>query len=149
MCMVDSADGCDTFSRYVHRKARKSHRCGECGREIPSGETYRYATGLYDGGFWQAKTCAHCEAATRWLLLVCNGWLYGGVWEDLGEHWSEEWTPIKSLDLGRLLVWRNRRWLRPDGTLVDPEEIHEIAVRGGRTSMAKLDEMAKLRKAAA
>lgn len=44
------------------RRARKEHRCMECGRVIEPGETYRYWTGVWEGDVVTNKMCAHCQA---------------------------------------------------------------------------------------
>lgn len=36
--------------------------------------------------------CSQCIAARRWLTVVCNGWLYGGVHEDLEQHMDEDYA---------------------------------------------------------
>lgn len=54
---------CDSYSypyRAVMRKARKQHRCEECGHHIKPGESYEYAAGLCEGQWFDAKTCALC-----------------------------------------------------------------------------------------
>lgn len=114
MCMADSSDPCDVH-RAVERVARKAHRCQECGRIIEKGETYEYVTALYDGQWFTNKTCVHCIAARGWLSAICQGWIYGAVLEDLGEHWHEGWS-YRSLDFGRLIVSARKQW---DGVTVE------------------------------
>lgn len=126
------------FSTERERTARKAHRCGECWRVIQVGERYVGAAGKSEGDFWSAKQCAHCHAATQWLAIVCRGWLYGGVWEDLEDHRWEP-RPIWSLDLGRLIVWYRRGFRNPDGSLVDPLVLRDIAERGARRTMRLLE----------
>ena len=41
-------------------KARKQHKCCECGAEIKQGEQYQVATGLWDGDIDRFKTCEPC-----------------------------------------------------------------------------------------
>lgn len=89
MCMVDGADGGFTKFDDKVRKARREHRCDECRRVIGVGEHYEYVSGIYDGGFVSNKTCRHCLDAREWLSLVCGGWLYCDVLEDLQEHTHE------------------------------------------------------------
>jgi hypothetical protein len=43
-------------------KARKEHRCMECGRTILRGERYLYVTGIFDGGPFTHKECWRCQA---------------------------------------------------------------------------------------
>ena len=79
-------DGPDVFSE-AWRKARKLHRCCECGSDIENGEVYEYVKGLWDGHWSEYKTCEKCadlreslsdvtcpyyeglsEAYTEWLV---------------------------------------------------------------------------------
>ena len=109
MCRIDDCDGWVSFGNF-ERRARKSHKCCDCGREIKTGETYNYGKGLMDGYyFMDAKTCAQCQAAAGWLTAVCNGYLYEGIGEELREHWDEEWQ-FRCLALGKLCIGHRRRW---------------------------------------
>lgn len=48
--------------RVLHPRARKRHKCCECGRKIQKGEQYQLVEGLWDGDSWcRFKTCAECE----------------------------------------------------------------------------------------
>lgn len=107
MCMVDDADGWKVF-RSETRRAAKPHKCYECNRAIGAGETYEYATGLIDDSWYMMHTCAHCCEAKRWLMAVCNGYLFGAVWMDLEEHWNEDWL-YHSLSFGRVIVHHKNR----------------------------------------
>lgn len=127
--MIDAADGGYTeLTRYSSPVAAIPHRCGDCGRTIDPGERYQRATGLYDGRWWTSKQCAQCSAAARWLTLVCGGWLWEGVAEDLGEHWAE--VDPRSVALGRLVIGIGRQWRRPTGGRYSPAEVHAWAIEG-------------------
>ena len=82
------------------RRARKAHRCCECGREIASGDLYEYISGIWDGQPASYKTCVAC-ADVRDLACQCA--------ED------EEWLP----GLGRLAQW-----------LVDFASEHGLSILG-------------------
>ncbi len=43
------------------RKARKEHKCCECGSGIDPGETYQKITGLFEGTWEEYKTCQVCQ----------------------------------------------------------------------------------------
>lgn len=118
MCMVDlSEDDWVSFGDKV-RRAAKDHKCFECSRMITKGEHYEEAKGLSDGNcFHVFRTCLHCVAARNWLSVVCHGWLYGAVQQDLQEHWDEAWE-LRSWWLGRIVRRMERRWTRRDGTLM-------------------------------
>lgn len=114
--MIDSAD-CDwTPLGKEDRRARKAHECGECRRQIRIGETYEVAKGVDDYGVSTFKTCAHCVAAREWLVIICGGFLYQGVLEDLEEHWNEE-DQLRGNWLAHAIAGMKRRWTRSDGTL--------------------------------
>jgi hypothetical protein len=110
MCMVDDADGWKVF-RSETRRAAKEHGCYECARTIAKGESYEFATGLIDDHWFTMHTCAQCVELKRWLTKVCNGYLFGGVWEDIEQHWQEDWL-YHSLAFGRIIVHMRDRKLQ-------------------------------------
>lgn len=112
MCRANEADPWRVY-RWKMRTARKTHQCYDCGRDITPGERYHWATGLWDDlpRWYVFKMCAHCDAASNWLMVMCNGYLYGGVGEELREHWNEEYL-TRSPGLGRLVLGHERRWQR-------------------------------------
>lgn len=118
MCMIDDAYWCD-FEVTEYPRARKEHRCGECDRTIQRGERYRRTVQKFEGDVSAWKMCAHCEAAASYLVEHCNGYLVGGVREDLEEHWNAR-VPDDRLFLGRAIVGMRRRWRRRDGSLMSP-----------------------------
>lgn len=120
MCMIDGADEWTVF-RSETRRAAKSHKCYECGRSVESGESYEYATGLLDGRWLTMHTCAQCVELKRWLTTVCNGYLFGGVWEDIEQHWSDDWL-YRSLAFGRIVVHMRDRKLQT----FPPERVKEL-----------------------
>lgn len=106
MCMADSGEA---PSHYVFgfRKARKAHRCEECGREIQPGETYRHHFGvMYGNETYSGKTCAHCVVLMEWLQKNCHGFLHSAVLEDAEEHVGE----YHRMDLARLVVAARHQW---------------------------------------
>ena len=121
MCMIDDGDRPDFDSERWHR-ARKTHRCDECGRTIEVGERYRYCVLKYDGDISAHHTCRHCTDAEDWLRKACHGWVFGAVEEDLANHleygpWSadEERQAIRPSRPARLVVAMRRKWQRFDG----------------------------------
>ena len=57
--MCDQPD----YHHTIRRKARREHRCVECGGIIPSGQEYDYTTQLFEGSWANWKTCLPCVAA--------------------------------------------------------------------------------------
>jgi hypothetical protein len=77
--------------RYESVKARKSHKCCECQREIRPGDRYELCTGCWDGKWSAFKTCMPCAGLRSDLLREwCNlfddeGIEFGGLRE-----WARE-----------------------------------------------------------
>lgn len=59
-------DDCGTgefVTTRIMRRARKTHRCGECRHPIVPGEVYEYYKGIWDGQASDMKTCICCAKA--------------------------------------------------------------------------------------
>lgn len=82
---VDDYDGPEFFSSNM-RKARTTHRCGECLREIKPGERYEHAAGMWDGNFYTHKTCSVCVELRE---KFCEGYTYENVLGEICEGLSE------------------------------------------------------------
>lgn len=118
MCMIEYADDRYDYHRAKMQLSRKVHKCNECRREIQTGEKYECVTAGYTGSApdtW--RTCEHCIAARQWLQWECDGWLYGGVYEDLSEHRHEEVVQSKWALL-RLIVGMGKQWKYGNGHLM-------------------------------
>lgn len=57
------------FSAY-NRKARKEHKCCECHKTIQPGETYSYASGIWDGEPKSYKSCRGCVGIERHYMDI-------------------------------------------------------------------------------
>jgi hypothetical protein len=115
MCMIEGAERGEVYSERMQR-ARKPYRCGECGRGIAIGETYRYAFSVYEGHADTYRTCGHCTVMQDWLSRNCNGWVFGAVCDDINEHRAE--YPALGRPLGRLVVGHRRGWRAMRGGLM-------------------------------
>lgn len=106
MCAVDD---CEPWAVYKDSRpiARKQHRCVECYRTINDGERYFRAEGCIDGQWTTYKLCRHCDALSHFMRVLCNGWPFGGLYEELVEHWREGYV---SIPLGRLIVALKLQW---------------------------------------
>lgn len=78
------ADALEAHSVCI-RKARKKHRCGECGKVIHAGEKYEYVKGVNDGYWMDAKTCLSCK---RMRDSIFRTWTIGMVWETFQEEYG-------------------------------------------------------------
>ena len=53
------------------RKARKEHKCCECGCPIKPGDKYQYSHGVWDGRWLSFKQCNDCCDLAEAALLSC------------------------------------------------------------------------------
>lgn len=95
--------------------ARKSHKCEECGREIPSGQQYEYVSGKFDGDFFYVKTCMDCVDIRDGL--TCNGGsiAHGQLWGELRDYGFQNMTmgcltKLKTASAKSYLVQRWNQW---------------------------------------
>lgn len=72
------------FERHKIVKAKKAHKCSECGTSISAGEKYEYSAGKWDGEIFVNKTCQTCLDIRK--VIFCNGFCYGAIMVDLREH---------------------------------------------------------------
>jgi hypothetical protein len=135
MCAV--GDECVEMLSSRSPVARKQYRCDECGRDIGIGERYQRDAYVFDGYFYDHIACGHCVAARRWLEVVCNGWVFGGVLADLSDHLAESWAT--SAMLVRVVRYSRRRWRRHDGGLVDVAEVKEWVGEASARALAVMD----------
>lgn len=131
MCRVDEYPA--EFLVESIRKARKEHKCDECGRAIHPGERYESTVGKWDGWVDVIKTCPHCLAAREWLATACLTWTYHDVLGELVEHWDEEWD-LRSMTLGRLIVGMRRRWRDGADPVPDKAQVRASVPRIARAA---------------
>ena len=55
----DVEEGYSVFHQSL-RKAKKAHKCYECGNAISPGEEYERVSGLYEGSWDHFHTCSRC-----------------------------------------------------------------------------------------
>jgi hypothetical protein len=70
----------------TRRKARKTHKCTECRREILRGEKYLDERILFEGTVETYKTCDDCKSIRDHFFT--DGWMYGEIRYMLREHIS-------------------------------------------------------------
>ena len=107
-------------------KARKLHKCAECGRNIEPGETYERAFGKMDDGYtYTPATCCYCLDIRQFVKnsVPCFCWAHGSMEDDAVEAvqaaYDRARDEVKGLAfaVGRLIVKRKRasRTLRRQG----------------------------------
>lgn len=82
-CDYDPPEFC-TISRP---KARKQHKCYECGGAILPGEQYEYTVGKWEGDLDTFKICERCRDIRQWVKnnVPCLCWAYGSIIDDCRE----------------------------------------------------------------
>lgn len=125
MCMVGDDDYWEFYNEYTP-KAKVEHTCGECGRTIAKGERYRTQGGKSDGYFEWHKTCLHCDAASKWLMVVCEGWIFTRRQEDFLEHIVGTEKYLRTAQLTRLVRWMRADWRDRNGDLRSVDDVQEL-----------------------
>ena len=92
-CYADSDCMLECLDQKI-RKARKPHRCGECGIPINKGDQYEFATGLNESeGCWLSfHTCLPCTALRSEIFEPGTGVIFEAIEELLSDLLSEEPT---------------------------------------------------------
>lgn len=93
--MCYCSDEYPEFANTAVVKARKPHRCEECGEIIPIGERYERTAGKFEGQMFTTCVCVGCAAwghafaqVTR-LVCGCSGWILGEMWNGIAEFARE------------------------------------------------------------
>lgn len=80
-----------SFYHQEIRKARKPHRCNECGTLILPGERYEHVRGKWEGYIDNLDTCERCLDIRQWVKnnVPCFCWAHGNMIEDAKEAVEE------------------------------------------------------------
>jgi hypothetical protein len=94
-------------------KARKAHRCDECGTEIKPGCQYENVFGVWDGHGSTWKTCERCYDLRQWVTnnVPCFCWCHGNMIEDAAEAIYEAQHRAPSETVGLHFGFLRRRFL--------------------------------------
>lgn len=95
------------------RCARKPHKCRECSDRIEVGHPYEVATGLYEWGWGEFKTCLPCVAVREEAIARVETFLsyHGGLFDELDEHVVEDQDPEAKGPHCAILVSEDFGWL--------------------------------------
>ena len=85
-CVYTDEGDMPEFCTTKKVKARKSHKCSECRREIKAGEIYERVTGKWDD-IETYKTCTTCLNILN--EFFCEGRIFGNMKWDLYENLQE------------------------------------------------------------
>lgn len=102
-CVLNSYDdsiACVDLTPKCERKARKAHRCSDCGGTIQAGATYTYCSWVQEGDVHEFHGCASCRLVRevvrlRTITTECsNGAIvllgYGCLEDALAEAFSAD-----------------------------------------------------------
>lgn len=87
------------FYRTKIIKARKTHICSECKREINPKERYEIISGVYDGVFEEYKTCMDCVSLKDSFF---GSYYFTRIWEDFKENMEDCYWQVPEKCLAKL-----------------------------------------------
>lgn len=96
VCLSHDYDCYNSFYSESWRKARKPHKCCECGVIIEVGEQYEHVSGKADGRIFTAKTCAVCQDIRA--AFVCGTWVFGDLWQSMYDYMMPVWRRVGPWD---------------------------------------------------
>lgn len=114
-CMYGNWDCDNDFESQRWVRARKPHKCCECGREINVGERHEVFVARSEGQFFSKRTCAECQDVRE--SLYCNGgWIFGALWSDVEEQiFAETGLTVACIDKLATLEGKTKlqtEWMR-------------------------------------
>ncbi len=86
-CIYVDVDDYVTSLHEKTTKARKSHKCDECGKRIRKHSYYLNEAYIFESSFMVHKTCSICKSIRD--VFFCSGFYYGMLWELLGNHLAD------------------------------------------------------------
>lgn len=94
-CYCDYDGPSPEFFHESLPKARKEHRCDECGGKVKPGETYRLIVGKWDGDLNTFKACPDCLELMTWAEahVKCICWQLGEAHQNILDemsNWEKE-----------------------------------------------------------
>lgn len=96
----DTDDGTILLLEENDPIARKSHVCGECRREIGTGEKYHVEVGVFDGKIERYKTCLDCMSIRNEFFK--EGFFYEQIKWMLRDHIYESFGDISESCISKL-----------------------------------------------
>jgi|SRR5579863_434117 len=111
---VDESVVCDVF-RQQNVRARKPHRCCECGRLIAKGELHQLCNMLCEGEWSAERTCLVCAEIRK--AFYCHGEMIGEFWSQMEDYAFPEITQgsdclkkLTTVEAKRYFAKRYRDW---------------------------------------
>lgn len=112
-CYCDYDDAPTAFNEGP-QKAKKQHKCSECGGNIRPGETYTKTWGVWDGSVCTFKRCTDCQSFLDWALahVKCICWSYGEMHQDVLDElhgWDRDCPGLYAEARAKVMEIRERR----------------------------------------
>ncbi len=106
------------FSEQIGVRARKEHKCCECGEPITPGQLYDKFTGMWDGRIDTYRQHQKCHAACRFIrdeLRDGECIPFGALFDWFAESWCEyssrekrKWSPELRSTCAQYLIRRHK-----------------------------------------
>ena len=128
-CEVDYDGDPNEFYSESLVRARKAHKCCECGRSIAPGETYERVSGKWGGAIDTYKTCPHCLEVRGMYDDVCkrNSWIFTQLEERLSDDVCYN-DAHKSSTVMRVYIMMRNAW-QVGGRTVALERVKTLRAR--------------------
>lgn len=88
-CSVDHGEYPE-FYKETFPKARKLHKCIECGENILPGQNYNNYKGKWDGEFRIYHTCIPCNSIRKHYCK--HGFIFGNLMEQIWDCFGFDYT---------------------------------------------------------
>ncbi len=92
MCCPLSYDENESSAEFFDQKvvkAKKPHKCYECGEDIKVGDKYERTSGKWEGTMSVFCTCLLCKEI-RDHFACDKGYMFGELWQDLHDNFFPE-----------------------------------------------------------
>lgn len=109
---------CDGDPASVYRsstpRAKKSHRCEECGTTILIGERYEYVFGIWDNSPASFRTCESCYDLRMWVKnnVPCLCWMHGDADTGMNESINDAYRRAPDEVVGLRFGFLRRKLVR-------------------------------------
>jgi hypothetical protein len=114
VCLGGEPDCSVEFYEGRTVKARKSHKCYECGELIAMGTRYFKESGKWDGEFGSFETCLICAEIRT--AFTCDGVIcFGELWNEITDYLFPNMTTgclekLQTAEAKAFLVARWNKW---------------------------------------
>ena len=122
-CYCDYGDVSTQLYSQDERKARKEHRCYECGGPIRPGERYERVFAIWDHDPNTCKTCCRCLDLRRYIEAhaPCFCWFHGSMLDD-----AQSVIEQYACESAGFFIGATKRYIRATGSFPWATERHPL-----------------------